>query len=294
MKILLTGANGFLCNYLIEQLLSKNIPVIATARDWYKGSITNSLLSFEKMDFTNEDEVIKVFEKTQPTHIIHAGAISKPDDCEKDKPLAKKINIDGTEILLNSAKKYAASFLFVSTDFVFDGEKGMYKEADERKAVNYYGQTKISAEDLVMQYPFTWSIVRTVLVYGKPRSGRDNLITIVKQKLQKGETYNVFDDQVRTPTYVEDLAKAMVTMIEKETKGVMHISGNDILTPYDLAIATARFLQLDETLIKKVTAQTITQPAKRPSKTGFNLNKAQRELGFIPTSFTGGLKKTLT
>jgi dTDP-4-dehydrorhamnose reductase len=293
MKILVTGANGFLAQYLIEQLIAKKIAVIATARDEYKGVIKNDLLHFAKMDFTNEDEVNEVFNKFSPTHIIHAGAISKPDDCENNKPLADKINIEGTKILLAASQKYRCNFLFVSTDFVFDGIKGMYKEEDERKAVNYYGQTKIIAEDSVMQYLYDWSIVRTVLVYGKSITGRNNIITLVKEKLQVGEEYSVFCDQVRTPTYVEDLADAIVLMIEKNAKGIYHISGEKVVTPYQMAIATAKFLHLDTSLIKKVTAQTFTQPALRPAKTGFDISKAKRDLGFMPISFEEGLRKTL-
>lgn len=293
MKILITGANGFLAHYLIEQLVANKITVIATARDKYKGEIKNDFLHFAKMDFTDASEVNAVFQQHSPTHIIHAGAISKPDDCESNKPLADKINIDGTKILLTAAQQYHCNFLFVSTDFVFDGKKGMYKEDDERKAVNYYGQTKIEAEDLVMQYPLDWSIVRTVLVYGKPLTGRNNIITLVKEKLQAGETYNVFSDQVRTPTYVEDLANAIVLMINKNAKGIYHISGETVVTPYEMAIATAEFLNFDTSLIKEVTAQTFTQPALRPAKTGFDISKAKRDLGFMPVSFEEGLKKTL-
>jgi dTDP-4-dehydrorhamnose reductase len=293
MKILITGANGFLAHYLIEQLTAKNINVIATAKDSYKGRIVSQFLHFAKMDFTNADEVNRVIAEFLPTHVIHAGAISKPDDCENNKPLAYKINIEGTKILLTTAKQYNCNFLFVSTDFVFDGKKGMYKEDDERKAVNYYGQTKILAEDAVMQYPFDWSIVRTVLVYGKPLTGRNNIITLVKEKLQKGEEYNVFSDQVRTPTYVQDLAKAIVLMIKKSAKGIYHISGETVVTPYRMAIATAEYLNLDTSLIKEVTAQTFNQPALRPAKTGFDISKAKKDLGFKPISFEEGLRKTL-
>jgi dTDP-4-dehydrorhamnose reductase len=250
-------------------------------------------LQSAKMDFTNADEVNDVFTKYSPTHILHAGAISKPDDCENNKPLADKINVEGTKILLSAALQHKCNFLLVSTDFVFDGKKGMYKEDDERKAVNYYGQTKIMAEDEVMKYPFDWSIVRTVLVYGKPLTGRNNIITLVKEKLQKGEEYSVFNDQVRTPTYVEDLATAIVLMLEKNTKGIYHISGETIVTPYQMAIATAEYLNLDKSLIKEVTAETFSQPALRPAKTGFDISKAKRELGFMPLSFEEGLRKTL-
>ena len=181
----------------------------------------------------------------------------------------------------------------MSTDFVFDGEKGMYKEEDVVQPVNYYGETKVKAEELVQQYEHNWSIVRTVLVYGKPFNKRNNILTIVREKLENGEDYAVFNDQVRTPTYAGDLAKAMVAMIEKNVHGIYNICGKDVLTPYEMAVATAAFLQLDTTLIKKITEKDFVQHAKRPLKTGLVIDKAKKDLDYQPLSFKEGLKKTL-
>ena len=119
-----------------------------------------------------------------------------------------------------------------------------------------------------------------------------NNTIIVKGKLEKGEEYSVFDDQVRTPTFVEDLAAGIVSIIEKKATGIYHLSGEDILTPYEIACKTAEHLGLDKSLIKKVTAETFSQPAKRPAKTVFNIEKAKRGLNYSPTSFAEGLKKT--
>jgi dTDP-4-dehydrorhamnose reductase len=182
--------------------------------------------------------------------------------------------------------------LFVSTDFVFDGEKGMYDENDTVSPVNFYGKTKLEAEESVMTYADGWAIVRTVLVYGKPMFGRQNILSIVKDKLEKGELYSVVNDQVRTPTYVEDLASAIISIIEKKAEGVFHISGSDILTPFDMAYRTAVYLGLDKELIKPVSSPELMQPAKRPLKTGFIIDKAKTVLGYNPISFEEGLKKT--
>jgi dTDP-4-dehydrorhamnose reductase len=158
--------------------------------------------------------------------------------------------------------------------------------------VNFYGKTKAEAEDAVKEYEFDWAIVRTSLVYGVPVTGRGNLLTVVKEKLEKGEEYKVVDDQVRTPTYVEDLAAGIVSIIEKKATGIYHLSGEEVLTPYDMACQTADYLQLDSTLIKKVTAANFSQPARRPLRTNFIIDKAKKELGYQPVNFQTGLKKT--
>jgi dTDP-4-dehydrorhamnose reductase len=244
------------------------------------------------MDFTDPFSIHDVFENIKPDVVVHSGAMSKPDECEIDQMKAYLVNVEGTVQLLINSEELKSFFVFLSTDFVFDGESGMYTEEDEPRPGNYYGRTKLEAEEAVKEYEYDWAIVRTVLVYGKNHSGHNNILKIVKEKLEKGEAYNVVDDQVRTPTYVEDLARGIVSIIEKKAAGVFHLSGKDILTPYQMAIKTAEHLKLDSSVIKKVTAASFNQPAKRPLKTGFIIDKARKELGYEPLSFEEGLKKT--
>ena len=293
MKILITGANGFLGHYLVQSALEKNFTVIASGKGLCRlPFVDNPNFIYEELDFTDPYAIDAVFNEHKPGVIIHAGAMGKPDECEQNQMQAYMVNVEGTVHLLINAAEYKSFFIFISTDFVFDGVAGMYKEDDDRNPVNYYGRTKAEAEDAVMDYEYDWSIIRTVLVYGKPQSGRDNILTIVKAKLERGEHYNVFNDQVRTPTYVEDLSKAVISVIEKKATGVFHIAGGEILTPYQMAVKTAERFKLDSELIKKITAADMTQPAKRPLKTGFNIEKAKKELGFKPILFSDGLEKT--
>ncbi|MBL7740499.1 MAG: SDR family oxidoreductase [Chitinophagaceae bacterium] len=293
MKVLVTGANGFLGYYLCEMLLAKNYTVVATGKgDCRLPFHDQTGFIYEPMDFTDPFSVHDVFEEHKPAAVIHAGAMSKPDECEQNQWQAYVVNTESTITLLLNAEECKSFFVFISTDFVFDGEKGMYKEDDMPSPVNFYGKTKLEAEEAVKEYKHHWAIIRTVLVYGKTQMGRSNLLTIVKDKLEKRETYNVVDDQVRTPTYVEDLAAGIIAVIEKEATGIYHLSGEDVLTPYQMAVKTAEYLGLDSSLINKVTAASFTQPAKRPPKTGFVIDKAKKQLGFQPLSFIRGLKKT--
>src|SRR6185503_68627 len=210
MKILITGANGFLGYYLVEQLLEKDYSVIATGKGECRLPFTHGTkFQYLSMDFTDPFSIHDVFENIKPDVVIHAGAMSKPDDCELDQMKAYLINVEGTVQLLINAEDLKSFFIFLSTDFVFDGEKGMYKEEDLPGPVNYYGKTKLEAEEAVIEYEHDWAIVRTILVYGDPLSGKDNILTNTRKKLQKGEEYKVVSDQLRTPTYVEDLATAI-------------------------------------------------------------------------------------
>jgi dTDP-4-dehydrorhamnose reductase len=242
MKVLITGSNGFLGYYLTKQLLACNHKVLATGRGDCRLPFTgHKNFLYSPLDFTSPDDVLPVLEQHKPDVLVHAGAMSKPDDCEGQQSLAYNVNVQGTMNLLQAAKKMRSFFIFVSTDFVFDGERGMYSEEDETGPVNYYGTTKLLAETAVRQYPFEWTIVRTVLLYGKPVAGRGNILSITKDKLEKGEEYRVVDDQLRTPTHVEDLAGGIISIIEKKATGIFHLS-TCVLTPFQMACKTAQYL----------------------------------------------------
>lgn len=291
MKVLITGANGFLGYYLSQTLLSKNFTVIATAKGQCRLPIAHKNFVYEEMDF-NHPFAYDIFEKHTPEFVVHAGAMTKPDDCEKNQWNAYLVNVEGCLHVLTNAAICKSHFILLSTDFVFDGERGNYKEEDERNPVNYYGKTKLEAEQAVEEYDFDWAIVRTALVYGRSISGRDNIVTLVRKKLENNEPYQVFTDQLRAPTYVEDVAGGICLIIEKKAKGVFHVAGEDVLTPYEIACEVADYLQLNRQLIIPVTKEILQQPAIRPTKTQLDIQKAKQLLGFQPTSFKDGLSKT--
>jgi dTDP-4-dehydrorhamnose reductase len=292
MKIFVTGANGFLGQHLVKLLLDKNCVVIATGRGPSRLLFQNATYKYFDVDIRDEIGLENIMLAEKPDMVIHTAAMTRVDDCELNQDESFKINVLGTSFALRHAEKFSNHFIHVSTDFVFDGAKGNYKEDDATGFVNWYGFTKIEAEQLVSRAKIPWSIVRTCLVYGNALYGtRNNIISWVKEKLEKGEKIKVVDDQVRTPTYVEDLAKGIISIVEKNAGGIFHISGKDILTPYAMAQHTADFFSLDKTLIEKVNASNFTEPAKRPPKTGFIIDKARRELEYEPVSFEEGLRK---
>ena len=291
-KVLITGANGFVGYYLVQQLLHKNYEIIATGKGPDKLPFSDPKLNYLSLDFTDRQKVEEVFRHYKPDIVIHSGAISKPDECEQNQEMAFRINVSGTENLLEAAALYQSLFILLSTDFVFDGKKGMYVEEDHREPVNFYGTTKMLAEDLVFRYPCSWAIARTISVYGKNHTERSNIVYSIAEAIRSGRQLKMFGDQVRTPTYVEDLASAIICIVEKRKTGIYHIGGEDVRTPYQMAVETAKYLGLDTDLISEVSEENFPQPARRPPKTGFNISKAKRELDFHPLSFREGLEKT--
>jgi dTDP-4-dehydrorhamnose reductase len=303
--ILITGSNGLLGQFLVRVLVNEGLPVLATGRGPCRLYFPEDLgLSspgrassyiYADLDFTDRASVRKVVEYWKPSVIIHAGAMTQVDPCEEDPETCYHINLDGTERMLEAASAVGARFIFVSTDFVFDGAAGPYREEDTPSPISVYGHSKWSAERKVMSTPgLDWAIVRTVLVYGTPLSGaRPNIITWVRDNLTAGRPIKVVSDQWRTPTYVEDLAKGIAAIISRRASGIYHISGKDLLTPYEMAQRTARMLHLDEALLTRVDASTFTQPGRRPPRTGFIIDKAVHDLGYDPVSFDQGILLTL-
>ncbi|MBA2499892.1 MAG: SDR family oxidoreductase [Chitinophagaceae bacterium] len=295
MKVLVTGANGFIGNYVCEQLVKAGLTVMATGKGDCRLLLkSNPLFSYRSMDFTNPFEVDLVFEDFKPGCVVHAGANGRPDVCEQNQMQAYINNVEGTVTLLTNAAAHQSFFLFISTDFVFDGNAGPYAEDDPTNPVNYYGRTKLEAEEAVRDYEHDWAIVRTVLVFGKPQTGRENILTLVQKSLLAGQEIKIFDDQYRTPTYVEDLAAAIVSIIQKKATGTWHISGNEMVTPYQLSVMAARYLNLDESLICKIYSGDLAEAAKRPHRTGFIIEKAVKHLGYKPLTLEEGLKKTFS
>ena len=293
MKILLTGANGFLGYYLSDLLTNAGLDLLATSRgDCRLPFSSKDHFTYLPLDFTVPEQVHSIVESYRPDCIIHAGAIGKPDDCESDPELADRINVQGTRFLLHAAELVKARFCYISTDFVFDGREGNYREDACRSPVNHYGRTKQQAEELVEKAALSWSIVRTVLVYGRPMTGRTNLLSIVQEKLSRGESYHVVDDQIRTPTYVGDLAQGIFQLVAQSKSGIYHLCGAEVLTPYDMAVQAATFLSLDASLIVRTDTASFKQPAQRPLRTGLCIDKARHEIGFLPIPFQQGLVRT--
>jgi dTDP-4-dehydrorhamnose reductase len=289
MKILITGSNGLLGQHLIPQLADHH-QVIAMGRGPRRVS-WGADVPYHDLEITESQTIRDFIRQQAPDVLVHSAAMTQVDDCERDQEKSMAVNVQATENLLEACAHCKTHFIFLSTDFVFDGIKGNYQEEDPVNPVNWYGQTKVFAEKLVEAYPSAWSITRTCLLYGIPHgSFRTNIISWVKSSLEKKEKIRVVNDQVRTPTNVHDFATGIRLVLEQHAAGRFHLSGNEVMTPYQLALATADYFSLDKTLIEEVNAETFSQMGKRPLKTGFNIAKAQEVLGFSPGTLKSGLE----
>lgn len=290
-KILITGSNGLLGQKLIDLYLKNNdVKLIATARGINRYPIDEGY-EYAIMDITSFEQVQEVIKKYKPHCIINTAAMTNVDQCEEDMVGAENLNINAVSHLIDAANQVDAHFIQLSTDFIFDGKAGPYKEDDEPNPLSFYGKTKLEAEKIIRAKSNKWSIIRTILVYGIVHDmSRSNIVLWAKNALEKGQPLKIVDDQFRSPTLAEDLAIGCQLVEQKEAEGIYNISGKDQMSIVSLVERVADYFELDKTSIERVSSSTLNQPAKRPPITGFNLEKSIKELGYNPHSFEEGIE----
>lgn len=289
MKILITGSNGFLGQHLCINLASKGFDVIATSRGSNKIEHQENI-QFQAVDVTKKSEIESAMQQYKPDVIIHNAAMSKPDECHNNNEACILQNVTATEHLVEAAEKINSYFIYVSTDFVF-GENGPHSEDAEKAPLNFYGKSKLMAEEIIINSGLKYAIMRPVFIYGKQLTNmKGTFLHWVKNSLSNGQKISVVNDQQRTPTFVNDICDGLTSMIEKQVVGDFHLAGKDILTPYQMAVTLAKTLQLDASLITPVTSETFVEPVKRAKKSGLKIDKAIRELNYLPVSFEEGIR----
>lgn len=283
MRILITGSNGLLGQKIVGQLAKTSINFLATSKGVNRNPSCSDV-NYHQMDISNALEIERVFSTFLPTHIIHTAAMTNVDHCEQQPDECNRINFEAVQLLFHAAQKINAHFQLLSTDFVFDGEEGNYKEEDQVNPLSLYAQSKVNAENyLLASNSINWSIVRTIIVYGTANNlSRNNIIYWAKDALEKGQELSIIDDQFRAPTWANDLAWACIRICELNKMGIYHISGPETFSIYEIVEKIAQFFNLPTKTLSKSSSLNLNQPAKRPPKTGFDLTKAKTELGYKP------------
>ncbi len=293
-KILLTGSNGLLGQKLVQLIIEKGeYELIATARGENRlSAVSANGVTYRSLDVTNWEEVQQIMSEYKPEYVIHTAAMTNVDQCESEREGCWKLNVDAVQYLAEACEVHNAFLLHLSTDFIFDGAAGPYDETAEANPLSYYGESKLAAEKILLATTnLKWAIARTILVYGIAHDmSRSNIILWVKNSLENQKAIKVVDDQWRTPTLAEDLALGCYLIVKHNATGIFNISGKDLLTPWEMANQTADYFGLDKSFMTRADSSTFTQPAKRPARTGFIIDKAEKQLGYKPCTFTEGIE----
>ena len=286
MKLFITGGSGLFGSKLAQKAIAKGMEVYSVenrSQCFYGNPV--------KLDITDREAVSRVIGIIKPDAIVHAASLTDVDKCELNKDLAWKINVDGTKNILQSIDERNPFLVYISTDYVFSGEKGCYVESDAADPVNYYGLTKLIAEELV-QTRDEFLIARPSVIYGSSAAtGKINFALFVLEKLRKGEKVKAVSDQWNTPTLNTNFADMTIEAIERRLTGVYHLCGATRISRFDFARKIAETFDLDETLIEKACSEQFCWPAKRPQDSSLDTSKAQRALTCKPLKIIEALEQ---
>lgn len=292
-RVLITGANGLLGQALVALLSGMaRYDVLATALG-SEPRIHASSCGYVPMDVTDRRGIRRIFQDFAPSVVINCAAMTNVDRCETDREVCWNINAVAVKDLARECRLIGARFVQISTDFVFDGNGGPYDEAERPNPVNTYGTAKLAGENAARECGLRkWAVIRTNVVYGTAQGlPRTNFALWVVEQLSAGRMIRVYTDQVRTPTYVEDLACGIELLVRYGKTGTYNLSGRELVSMYDFAGAVAHAFGLPNELILPTDSGTMKQAASRPLRTGLLILKAETELGFRPRSMQDALNQ---
>lgn len=285
--ITIVGAGSRLASALIPVLLDETDEQIhcVTSRELLQA---HPRITTDVLDVTDKTALKESVMRAMPSTIINCAAVTNVDACETDRQLAWAINVTLVENLARLARIVDAHLIHVSTDYVFDGTKGPYTEQAVPSPINYYGKSKLAGENVCTSGTAQSTIVRTCLVYGPP-SDRPDFVQWVIDACSSKTPIRVVNDQFAQPTYVDDIAEAILRIAVRKRTGIYHVAGPDYMSRYDMALRIADFFKVDGSMIQPVTSAELQQPARRPHRSGLVALKAETDLLMRMRDVTQGL-----
>ena len=276
MKFLVTGSAGLVGSQVVKDLTKQNHTVYSCYHD-EKPSHGTSI----QLDITDQDKIIQILQEIKPDRIIHLAAMTNVDQCETQQELAILLNAKSTEILAKQAAKQNAFFVYVSTDYVFDGIKGMKKEDDSTNPLGFYGKSKLEGEFTLNKLASSWCIARTSTPFGIHHK-KKSFPLWVQESLEAKKEIPVLVDQFTSPTYVPNLSKMLIEVATRQITGILHLSGATRISRYELAELVADKLSLDKKFLIQTNTDEMNWKAQRPRDSSFDVSLATEILNEKP------------
>lgn len=287
MRLLVTGASGLLGTRLCE-LAVQNEYEVYSAYSQHK-PIYGTAVHFDVSDGVSVKDTIG---RIRPGVVVHAAALTDVDKCEQERESAWRINVVGTENVVKSCRKCGAFLVYVSTDYVFDGEKGMYEESDAAAPINYYGFTKLKAEESVKSLADRYCVARASVIFGSnPATGKMNFTLWLIDRLRKKERVEIVTDQWNSPTLNSSLAEMILESVEREITGTYHVSGATRVDRYSFSRLIAETFELDASLMAPTSSTRFSWVARRPRDSSLNTSKAEQTFKSKPLKLEAALLK---
>ena len=275
MKFLVTGSAGLVGQQVVKDLSKSN--QVFSCYNESKPECGDSV----KMDLQNYEMVSSVLTEIKPDVVIHLGAMTGVDLCEKEKTSASEINTKATEIIAKECSKLNSFLVYVSTDYVFDGKLGMYKEDDVASPLGFYGKSKLEGEKAVQNFSTNWCIARTSTPFGLHPTKKSFPMWVI-ENLQKQKQISVVIDQFTSPTYIPNLSRMLIEISERRITGIIHVAGASKISRYQMASMVSDKLNLDGTLLEQISMNKMKWVAQRPKDSSFDVSRASSVLNEKP------------
>jgi len=279
MKLLITGIGGQLGSEILKVSDYENFGIYLNEEP------RSSNGTFVKCDITNRDRLIETIKKIRPDWVLHLASATKVEWCEENKEAARRINVDGTKNVVEGCKEANSNMIFISSDSVFDGKKGNYKEDDKTNPINFYGKTKLDGEQLVKTLP-NHVIGRSCLMYS---SKMGTFTSWVLDGLKKGDVEAAVDI-TSSPTLASELAECLLFIVKKDLRGIYHTAGDEAITKYEFIKKFAEAFGHNVNLVKPVRQEDLELKALRPKNSSLDISKI-KSAGFKFSKVDGALRK---
>jgi len=285
LKLLVTGASGLLGHRVARLALEKGHEVYSIYKE--HPSILGKPI---KLDLTDQSKVSEIISRLKPEAIIHTAAYTDVDDCEINQDLAWKVNAEATKHIATASGGWNSHLTYVSTDYVFDGEKGLYSEEDQPNPISYYGYTKLKGEEFVKKHAEQWCITRASVIYGWGQTPKLNFATWLIQSLNQRKEVKVITDQYVSPTLNTNLAEILLEIAERKITGTLHTAGATRVSRHEFALKLANVFNLNKALVKPAKKDEMQWRAKRPKDSSLNVAKASTLLNAKPLKLIKALQ----
>jgi dTDP-4-dehydrorhamnose reductase len=283
LKLLITGASGLLGSRLAELAIRENHEVYS-AYSQHQPTYGTPI----QLDISDKNHVEKAFKKIEPEVVVHTAALTDVDKCELEKELAWKINVEATNHIATASACINSHLIYVSTDYVFDGEKGCYREEDQANPISHYGYTKLKGEEIIKEHATKWCITRPSVLYGW-LSHKQNFATWLINSLNQKKEVKILKDQYISPTLNTNLAEMLLEISQRKILGILHAAGATRVSRYEYAVKLAEVFNLNTDCIKPAKMHEMSWTAKRPRDSSLNVDKAMALLNKKPLTLNQAL-----
>ena len=288
-NIVIVGATSRIGESLIKLLSDNGNHLTLFAGSTDTGDVSYNNISINKIDYNDIDYLKEQILKTNPSVIINLSAMTDVDGCESNKMLTWHLNCFVPTELAKISSNINAHYIHISTDYVFDGSNGPYKETDQTNPLSTYGASKLLGEYYSFENWANTTIIRTNVVYGYSNRGKKDFVTWVIDKLRNNEPITVVDDQYSNPTLTDDIAIVISKIIDAKYFGLINVGGGEYCNRIDFVKNICKVFNLDYSLITPISTSSLKQIAKRPLKGGLEIYKLIREFNIIPHTTYDGL-----